>query len=206
MAAYRWKAERERDNWMPLSDVVAHIEATTGGDKIFALEEVLAALADDEIPTRWAQETIPVYPMSPPQLFADDLPPTGYWFWTHAMVLVFSDYRVINQTESDTLATTGPRLLLLLRSKVLEFWPLAPPQAAITSLTAASPLKPARAGLDQIREAARKIYAAGEMPNIIAAEKLVREQLPNARRPDIRLILNEAEFVGLRKPAGNQKR
>jgi hypothetical protein len=59
----------------------------------------------------------------------------------------------------------------------------------------------------QIREEARVLYteSADDPPNMIRAEKLLRERLPGAKRTRIRPVLRESEFVNSRRRTGEKR-
>ena len=69
-----------------------------------------------------------------------------------------------------------------------------------------SPAAPDRRSrtMDAIEEAARMLYAErkADPPNMVEAERLIRERLPGATRDRIREVLNKPEFKALRRPAG----
>ena len=59
------------------------------------------------------------------------------------------------------------------------------------------------APIEEIREDAREIYKEGS-PNILIAEKRIKEKRPNTPRALIRSVLKEDEFARLRRPRGHQ--
>jgi hypothetical protein len=220
--SYTSKAQRERAEWMTLVEVVNHIRTVERCEQTAALDQLRRALSDGEIPNRWAADLrpLPFFHFGDPPNFSDDQVPTGAGYWLHALIFLDGDGRVIDQpfhhgeVEGEVLPSerqVRPRGLFLLRSRVLELWPLQNPVAHCESENdsaddARGPPKRRSYTDNEIREAAREVYGASgkNPPNIDKAEQLLREKLPGAQRKKIRPILSEDEFTTLRRKPGNQ--
>jgi hypothetical protein len=209
---YRSKVDRERPLWMTLEEAFAHIQAHLAQescDPLGAETQVRMACGEGEIPLRWAADPPPqgFYFFGSPPLFAADEVPTDPRYWSQ--VLIFGD-RVVDQsfsflTEADSAPERAPRQrgLFLLRSRVLELWPLRDDKGKDRSTD--QPKK--RAATDgQIVAAARELYEQmrDKPPNLTKAEKLLADRLPGTPRKIIRPILKQREFANLRLPRGNQ--
>jgi hypothetical protein len=221
---YRSKAERELPLWMTLVEAVAHIQAQEGCDQIEALRQLRVALGEGEIPARWAAAPLPplgplaMYVGSPP-LFSSDAVPTDALFWNHALIFLVGNGRVIDQSflldDDENRASEGgprPRELFLLRTRVLEHWPL-PSEARedsnrVQSGSSDQPKKrrPKPASKSVIRKTIKELYqqAGNNPPNQTKAEPLIAGVLPGTPRTLIRPILREEEFKRLRRKPGKQ--
>src|SRR3984893_16041430 len=91
------------------------------------------ACGEADIPLRWAADApLPgIYQIGLPRLFSSDQVPTDPMFWDHALIFLTGNGCVVDQrflffNEEDYSPEPAPRPreLLLLRSRVLELWPL----------------------------------------------------------------------------------
>jgi hypothetical protein len=221
---YRSKVDRERPLWMTLGEALAHIQAhlVQGScDQLSAETELRMACGEGEIPLRWAADP-------PPQglcffesfglhsLFAADEVPTSPLYWRQ--VLIFGD-RVVDQsfsslTEADSPPERAPRQreLFLLRSRVLELWPLRSDAHEGASAKGHSgsadqiPRQQSPATEGEILNTVRELYrqAGNDPPNQTKAEQLVAALLPGTKRDFIRSILQRPEFHNVRRKPGRQ--
>lgn len=182
-----------------------------------ALDQIRAALQDDEIPKKWAQDRWPQsHSFVPNQLFALDDPPSGF-FWQYAQMDPSANYAVSDETPlfllggvvGERAANRRLRELLLLRSRVYELWPIketnnpppSPPSLQPAPKVRRTPVIPDE---NLIRNEARKLYdRSNPKPNMAKAENFIRDAIPGARRTLIRKILKDEEFAKQRRPAGN---
>jgi hypothetical protein len=219
--------------------VQAHL-AHEGCKELGALRQLRMACGEGEIPLRWAADEIsfqivgvgegeaPIrwtaeeerLPFEVPEellqtglppLFSPDEVPTDPLFWDQALII---NGRVIDQRMSEADAAPDrvprPRELFLLRSRILELWPLqgdTRPNAegAGTGSSRPEPRRQKREP-DEIRQAARDLYeeSPNDPPNISKAEQEIRRRLPGADRDTIRDELKKEEFASRRRRRGNQ--
>lgn len=214
---YQSRAKRERAAWMTLSEAVNHIQSVECTDQAGALNQLRMALGDGDIPTRWAADPPPLggYSIGDPSPFSSEQVPTDAMYWHNVLIFLDGDGRVIDQPsyydKTQEPPLPRPRQLLLLRTRVFELWPLSnhrikDSQTDLGSTTQPETLPRRSFDDDEIRSAARDIYRERENdpPNETNAEQLVRQKLGGGKRDDIRRILKEQEFFGLRRKPGNQ--
>jgi hypothetical protein len=224
---YVTKLERKRREWMTLAEAVEYVATVEGfpanegipkSEKVHAiwwlrsldtldpaLQQIRAALVDGEIPVKWASDTF-----FSDFYFADDDPPPEGTFWIIAAIYPSENYAVLDQKTPKVLGgecapdpAGNKRQLLLLRSKVYELWPsteMANIKDSSRSYGKTSP------SLEEIEQVVREIYDSNSRPNILEAERLVREKLPTATRKLVRHVLKEPQFSAKRRPAGNSKK
>jgi hypothetical protein len=198
---------------MTLCEAVNHIQAVECTDQAGALNQLRMALGDGDIPTHWAADPLPpgVYSIGDPSPFSSDQVPTDAMYWLHVLIVLDGDGRVIDQPfyrdETQEPPLPRPRQLLLLRTRVFELWPLSNHERKERgSTTQPKKLRRRKVEEDEIRRVARDIYRENENdpPNKPTAERLIRQRLGGGKRPDIRKILEEVEFHGVRREPGNQ--
>ena len=182
-----------------------------------ALNQIRAALKDDEIPIKWAQDGWPQSnTLIPCELFAFDDPPTGV-FWEYAEIDYSDGYLVSDQmpfvlsggvASERAVSNRKMRQLLLLRARVYELWPTKDRDSIASS-------SPHGAALDNrhkavspeenlIRDEVRALYdRSNPKPNMAQAEQAIRAAMPGATRGVIRKVLKEEEFAKQRRSAGN---
>ncbi len=130
--------------------------------------------------------------------------------WVPAAVyarLIFKADEAFDQRWADSDGTAG-LCFLQFRAYPTELFdpmepgPVAPVPAPNHPLGA--PAQKQRRRQSEIEKAAEAVYAerADDPPNLIEAEKLIRERLPGATRDQIRPILRQPQFEELRRPAG----
>ena len=200
---YQSRAKRERAQWITLSEAVTHVQAVECSDQAEALDQLRMALADADIPAHWAADPLPpeIYSVGDPGPFSCDQVPTDAMYWLHVLIFISGDCRVIDQPShyDETQPLPRPRQLLLLRTRVMELWPLS-------STTQPGKLRRRKFNDDEILSAARDVYGKKEndRPNTPDAERLVRQKLGGGKRDNIRRILREPEFADIRRKPGNQ--
>jgi hypothetical protein len=217
---YQSKAKRERSQWMTLREAVNHVQAVECSDEAGALKQLRMALGDGDIPAHWAAEPLPpgFYSVGDPSPFSSDQVPTDALYWHSVLIFLEGDCRVIDQQRYDDEAQRPPlprpRPLLLLRSRVVELWPLQDQVRKDSSQTdSASTTQPELpvhrpASTDDILRAARELYQRpGKPPNQTKAEQLLGRMFPGTSRKEfIRPILQRQEFDDLRLKPGNQRK
>jgi hypothetical protein len=226
---YKRKAERERLDWMTLAEAVEHINAQENTND--GLCQLRLALGEGEIPVRWAaEEPTPTRYIasgpalfvgsSQPSLFSSDEVPSDPHYWDSVLIFLDGEGRVIDQSfdylyiERDGISQSlppprpiRPRQLYLLKSKILEFWPLQLHTVA-TEKNAAPISKPRPASKEAIEKVLTGIYAeaAENPPNILTAEQRARKILGKASRKLIREVLSKPQFANLRRSPGKQSK
>jgi hypothetical protein len=158
-----------------------------------------------------------------PPLFSDEEVPTDPLFWASALIFLIGSGRVIDQrfvfafdeTDAAPERAPRPRELFLLRSRVLELWPLQSDthegETPIGNSGSANQIPTPRqspATDEEILAVARDLYrqAGNDPPNQTMAEQLVAALLPGTKRDFIRPILRRPEFESLRRKPGRQPR
>jgi hypothetical protein len=132
---YKSKAECERENWMMLPEVVAHIRSADSCDEKVARQLLVKALADGVRvlgPLRWAREKDdkPRPFGYTPATVPTDTPPLGR-DWLTAKIR-WKTGRVRDDWSQDRNGKW--RLLLILRFKVEQQWPLSLPSDATAKM------------------------------------------------------------------------
>jgi hypothetical protein len=222
---YQSKAERERPLWMTLVEALEHVQAHLahqGREELGALRQLRMACGEADIPLRWAADApLPgIYQVGLPRLFSPVEVPTDPMFWDHALIFLTGNGWVVDQrflfiNEKDHSAEHAPRPreLLLLRSRVLELWPLrSDAHEGVTAKdqvgSADQTSQPRPATDEEILEVVRELYrqAGNDPPNQTLAEQMVRALFPpgTTKRDVIRPILKRPEFV--RRKPGRQPR
>jgi hypothetical protein len=222
---YQPKAERERPLWLTLIEAVEHVQAHLeqhGCPELGALRQLRMACGEGEIPLRWAADQLPkgIFRIGLPPLFSDEEVPTDPMFWENALIFLIGSGRVIDQrfvyldeTDAALERAPRPRELFLLRSRVLELWPLRSdthegetPTGNSGSVDQIPTPRPATD--EEILAVARNLYqqAGNNPPNLTKAEQLVAALLPETKRDFIRPILQRPEFENLRRKPGRQPR
>jgi hypothetical protein len=222
---YQPKAERERPLWMTLVEAVEHVQAHLAQHGYMgraALRELRMACGEGEIPLHWAADQPPegIIRVGLPPLFSDDVVPTDPLFWENALIFLIGSGRVVDQRfifidEADTALERAPRPreLFLLRSRVLELWPLrsdTQEEDTPTGESGSADQIPTRrqspATDEEILAVARDLYrqAGNNPPNQTKAEQLVAALLLGTKRDFIRPILRRPEFGKLRRKPGRQ--
>jgi hypothetical protein len=213
---YRPKSERELPLWMTLSEAARHIHLVDECNFIEALRQLRMGLGDGDIPARWAADPPPSLPgffqVGFEPLFAPDPVPTDALYWNAVLIFLDGDGHVIDQSvyADEKSAPPRPRRLFLLRSKINALWPIQSEPHGATHQAKTNVRKTAKqhASKEQIREAARELYRSEvgkKPPNSEQAERLIRDRVPGATRPKIRLVLREEEFDKLRWRRGQRK-
>jgi len=184
-----------------------------------ALNQVRAALQDDEIPIKWAQDRWPQsHTFFPNERFARDEPPRGV-FWGSAEIDPSDDYSVSDQmpfalsggvASERAVGNRKMRQLLLLCAKVYELWPTKEgDRVPSRSSPMAAPDKKYKAVIPDenvIRNEVRELYGRSTpKPNMAQAEQSIRASIPGATRNMIRTVLKEDEFAKQRRSAGNSR-
>jgi hypothetical protein len=133
---YKTKAERERENWKTIPEVVAGICAADDCQEKAARNLLRKALADDGLgPLRWQLEKhdrIPQKPWGVPLAVPDDLPPRGQ-VWLKAKIRwktgrVRDDWGDYNNGKW--------RVLLIHRLRAAQHWPQSPPRSGSSATNA----------------------------------------------------------------------
>jgi hypothetical protein len=168
---YKSKAEEERDRWMTLPEAVAHIRSADHCDENAARQEIMKALADGVRvlgPLRWKKEKSdkPAPFGSAPITTPTDTPPIGS-NWLGATIR-WKNGRVRDDWSEHKNGKW--RVLLILRSKVEQYWPLTPAAAATSKapvLKHRNQLKQTRARpeVDRAARALKVLYPDGNVPD-----------------------------------------
>lgn len=188
--------------WASATDALQHIEIATGCDRATAMVRLREAIAAGNVAVAWSEPDDD-----------RDTPPAGR-FWKDVSIRTDHEGEVLDQVRTSRdnpfltkqLPSEGrPRWrgFVVDRNDLHELWPfqtepIAPHRKALVgkALSAA------------IREQARVIYAerTDDPPNMVKAERLIREKIADARRSKIRQILHEDEFAMKRRPSGVRRK
>jgi hypothetical protein len=179
--------------WMSLVEAAEHIRIVEDCDSIEALRQLKKEIGDGMVPVQWEDSQEPKDCPDPQHMQASQLLLFGTGF--------------VPDNDDECY-----RPLLVERSAVQRLWPLSSNptkgSAPIGSTLATQPKKSQRQKVDddQILSAARDIYRErqNDPPNMYKAERLIRQRLGGGKRDDIRKILRQEEFEGLRRAPGNQ--
>ena len=222
---YMSKWARERALWMTLVEAVTHIHDCDGCTQLEALGQLRQALGEADIPARWAAyppiNRPPSYSRAMPHLLSSEQVPTDAFFWSGALIYLDANGRVIDEfflrgPDGEFVAGPTPRgrELFLLRSRVLELWPLSnhlrkelfPTRSGSTTRPELPVRRPAPEA--DILRAARELYQQpGKPPNMAEAEQQLGAKFPGTNRDRfIRPILRRKEFDDLRLKRGNQRK
>jgi hypothetical protein len=220
---YVSKWVRERALWMTLVEAVTQIQDCEGCTQLEAVGQLRQALGEADIPARWAAyppiNRPPSYSFAMPHLLSSEQVPTDAFFWASAPIYLDGNGRVIDEyflRGPDGESVVGPtprgRELFLLRSRVLELWPLSNHRRKESSPTGSGsttqpelPVRRPASEADLLR-AARELYQQpGKPPNLREAEEQLMSKFPSTSREQfIRPILRRQEFADLRLKRGNQ--
>ena len=187
------KAEEKYEQWMSLVEAIEHIRMSQRCDSIGALRQLKREANDGMVQVQWEDSDGPKDSPDPKYLQGTQLPLIGTGFAPDNVQEIY-------------------RPLLVERSAVRELWPLLhnwhkdPSQTHWRSTIQPEKLPRRSVDDDEIRSAARDVYREREndRPNMPKAERLIRQKLRGGKRDDIRRILSEVEFAGIRRKPGNQ--
>lgn len=167
---YKSKAERERERWMTLPEAVAHIRLADKCGESDARRQLLKALADGLSamgPLKWEKEKDdePRPFGYTPIIVPTDAPPVGRE-WLKAKIR-WKTGKVRNDWTEYKYGKW--RVPLILRAKVDQHWPLAPPVAADTVPVGKhrdqSRRNRARPEVDRAAGALKVLYPDGNIPD-----------------------------------------
>ena len=164
---YTTKAERERENWMTLPEAVVHIRAAEQCDERAARQQLIKALADGVRvlgPLRWDTakgDRPPPFGYSPITI-PTDTPPIGRG-WLEATIR-WKTGRVRDDWSEHKNGKW--RVLLMLRSKIKQYWSDSPPSGVAAKVPIGKPpgkrrSRPAR----QLAERALKALYGNLIPD-----------------------------------------
>jgi hypothetical protein len=138
---YRSKSEQASAQWMPVNSALEHIQKFEGSFAE-AKRQLFNAIADGELPFRWADSAIPRIPWgaASPLSFvpwSSTIPDRPSSSWNDAQFRpdnggeVFCDEGLTDEGKDRGLARFRP--LTVLRARVRELWP-GPPPSRVTEI------------------------------------------------------------------------